>query len=171
MPKGYPGSGPAKRPVMKPRARKSLSERFWPNVQPAANGCWLWIGKTRDKDGYGLIRDADYIKQGRAHRISFVMEYGEIPPGMWVLHRCDTPACVNPYHLFLGDNIVNSADREAKGRGNPTRGEAHSSAKLTDEIVKAIREAPGTGREIARKFGTTPQQVSRVRLRQRWTHV
>jgi hypothetical protein len=40
---------------------------------------------------------------------------------IFVLHRCDTPACVNPDHLFLGTAKDNALDREAKGRGRWSR--------------------------------------------------
>lgn len=51
-----------------------------------------------------------------AHRIAWEMTHGTIPMGLYVLHRCDTPACVNPEHLFLGDQTVNMQDAKRKGR-------------------------------------------------------
>lgn len=50
-----------------------------------------------------------------AHRIT---TFGPIPPGMFVCHRCDTPLCINPAHLFLGSNRENLRDAASKGR-NP----------------------------------------------------
>jgi hypothetical protein len=44
-------------------------------------------------------------------------------------------------------------------------------AKLTDAQVRAIRKDPRTGFEIAADYGITYQQVSRIKRRERWTHV
>jgi len=36
--------------------------------------------------------------------------------GMWVLHKCDVRQCVNPHHLYLGNNDLNVQDAVARGR-------------------------------------------------------
>jgi hypothetical protein len=51
-----------------------------------------------------------------AHRLAFLMHYGNIPNSMHVLHRCDNPPCINPQHLFLGTNQDNMDDMVRKGR-------------------------------------------------------
>jgi hypothetical protein len=47
-----------------------------------------------------------------------MIAHGSIPDGAFVLHHCDNPPCVEvgPGHLFLGDALVNSQDKIAKGR-------------------------------------------------------
>ena len=95
--------------------KTNLCERFWPNVEKSPNGCWLWTGaKKRTGLPYGIIWVTNSPKV--SHRISWILHKGEIPKGLCVLHKCDTPPCVNPDHLFLGTRVENNLDCIAKGR-------------------------------------------------------
>ena len=75
-----------------------------------------------------------------AHRVSYMLNYGEIPGGMEVCHKCDNPRCINPEHLFIGTRKDNIADREAKGRNIVPIGEEHVNAKLSKKKVKEARQ-------------------------------
>lgn len=92
-----------------------IQDRFWLHVDKSGD-CWLWTGAT-DHNGYGKV---DYRTPLRrtlgAHRISWMLRYGDIPNGLKVLHKCDNPKCVNPDHLFLGTHQDNMDDMVAKGR-------------------------------------------------------
>lgn len=77
----------------------------------------------------------------KAHRHSWAIHFGEIPTGLWVLHRCDNRKCVRPDHLFLGTSDDNIADKLAKGRQSRTAHEAAGAAKLTYDDVHEIRTA------------------------------
>lgn len=116
--------------------RKPLTDRFWERVKKT-NSCWLWTG-SYVRDGYGSFH-LDDGKAARAHRLSYEFEHGAIPKGMYVLHRCDVPACVNPKHLFLGDQFANMRDMVAKGRNSCIVGEKNPRAKLTWADVRKIR--------------------------------
>lgn len=76
-------------------------------------GCWLWTG-TANERGYGRVYSGG--RMWVAHRLSWTQANGPIPSGMFVCHKCDTPACVNPDHLFLGSPRDNVLDMVAKGR-------------------------------------------------------
>ena len=77
------------------------------------SGCWLWL-KSLNNAGYGTV--AVKGKSKMAHRFSFEFYSGPIPKGHLVLHRCDTPSCVNPEHLFTGTQSDNQNDAQLKGR-------------------------------------------------------
>lgn len=78
------------------------------------DGCWLWTGRL-SVVGYGQIKQ--HYQTRHAHRVSYELNIGPIPPGLVVCHTCDVRACVNPDHLWLGTFGDNNRDREAKGRG------------------------------------------------------
>jgi hypothetical protein len=87
-------------------------ERFWANVEKTDN-CWIWTG-YKNSAGYGNL-SLNYGEK-KAHRYAWAVTYGQIPAGMFVLHRCDNPSCVRPDHLFLGDQKANVQDMMTKGR-------------------------------------------------------
>lgn len=152
---------------------KTLRERFddkW--VGEPNSGCWLWTGSMQNTR-YGGMRAGGRRggKVCRSHRVAWELYRGPIPSGLGVLHKCDTPLCVNPYHLFLGTQAQNNADRDLKGRQVAKRGEEHGMAKLTDELVRAIRSATGRHRDIAASLGVMKHDVQRVKAGKAWGHV
>ncbi len=76
--------------------------------------CWLWT-RGRTADGYGKFKlSGSYLY---AHRVSYEVHVGPIPESLFILHSCDTPACVNPAHLRPGTQKENMHDRDSRGRG------------------------------------------------------
>lgn len=138
----------------------TLRARFEAKVShEPMSGCWLWMAYLRPT-GYGRI----CIARGHyldAHRVAYSLYMGPIPSGLWVLHRCDNRACVNPDHLFLGTRQDNIDDAVRKGRAAAWRQFPH--AKLSDDDVVAIattRERPrGWLARVARKHGVSPGHI------------
>lgn len=148
-----------------PRKAPPFDERYIPEPN---SGCWLWldgVGAT----GYGYLRHRG--KMWRAHRVSWILHRGEIPKDMGVLHKCDTPSCVNPDHLYLGTQKENSADRERKGRGVYVRGENVGNAKLTEAQVLAIRSDTRSERALIEHYGVSSAHISRIKRRKTWNHI
>lgn len=155
--------------VQKQHHGLSVKERFALYARQC-DGCWEWTGQ-RDPRGYGRMH-----VDGRpmlAHRVAYLVTYGSIPPGMAVLHKCDTPKCVNPEHLFLGTQADNVRDMHNKGRAlkRGMKGSEHPMSKLTEQDVRAIRKAEGFARDIAAVYGISPTQVYDIRHRRSWAHI
>jgi hypothetical protein len=93
----------------------SLDQRIVSNVIVSeVTGCWEWQ-LHRNRSGYGHIKMPGQ-RWRLTHRASYEQFIGPIPSGMLVLHKCDVRHCVNPDHLFLGDDKANYDDMVAKGR-------------------------------------------------------
>lgn len=165
---------------------KSIEERFWAKVNKT-EGCWLWTASLRNK-GYGAFGYTINGKtiQDRAHRYSYRLNIGPIPPGMFVLHRCDTPACVNPDHLFLGTNQDNVTDMMRKQRHVPggtycgdnntyQRGINHHAAIFTENDIREIRRLYAVGgmsySQIGAMYGVRQGTIGKIVTRIRWKHV
>lgn len=96
------------------RSRWRTMDRFWKYVERRVEDeCWIWNG-PRVPSGYGRIRWNG--RDSYAHRCSYELHKGPVPPGMHVCHTCDNPPCVNPKHLFHGTRQDNMQDSVRKGR-------------------------------------------------------
>lgn len=153
------------------------------------SGCWLWMGAHNGQKGVDLYGFFGYdgITIG-SHRASWQLYRGEIPDGLVVRHKCDTPCCVNPDHLKLGtqlDNIQDAIDRRrhscgekhaATIRGIPhptTQGQNHRRATLTDKDVIAIRQLASSipHRELSIRFNTSIANIRSIVYRKSWKHL
>lgn len=143
--------------------------RFWGQVKVGVR-CWEWTG-TKDKWGYGKFTAAG--KTWMAHRYAWTITHGEIPSNKFICHHCDVPACVNPEHLYVGDQRSNMDDLLRRERS--TRGERNASAVLQAEEVTELRRLWLTGawtqKALAAKFGIGATQASRIIRRERWRHL
>lgn len=117
------------------------SQRFAGFVEKT-DGCWLWTGQNGGRDprrAYGK-----FWIQGRrrqATHVAWEIASGKpFPVGALACHTCDTPRCVNPAHIFVGDKALNALDAAAKGRLRSAFGDRTSCARghPFDEINTAI---------------------------------
>lgn len=138
--------------------------RFSRKIVVAENGCWLWQA-SKHKDGYGWFGPGGRGGVVLAHRWAYQHVVGEIPKGMYVLHRCDEPSCVNPQHLFLGTQADNVADCATKGRRNQVR-YRKLSQEQRDEICRLYTTGEFTYADLGRRFGVQYNTISRLVKRQ-----
>ncbi len=138
------------------------------------NGCHVCTSHTRDTGGYPQFCRSDFDggKTRKIHRYVWYKNFGPIPLGMCICHKCDNPACININHLFIGTKGDNNRDCENKGRRPHVgqKGEEHSQAKLTYRKVLLIRSllSNKTQREISLMFGVSQTTISHIAIGRSW---
>ena len=144
-----------------------LARRFWAKVDiQKPTDCWIWQAASFGR--YGAFGPTPGTAVG-AHRVAWELANGPIPAGLFVCHKCDTPLCVNPRHLYLGTPKQNSEDMVTKQRQN--QGEARPNAKLTNVQVLAIRLDPRAQRKIAADYGISQTLVCYIKTNRNWKAV
>lgn len=147
----------------------SSIDRFLEHTNISKDGCWLWSG-PKLLAGYGKFGVRG--KTVSAHRFSYSHYIGKIPEAMHICHTCDTPACVNPDHLFLGTHQDNMRDKVAKLR--QPRGENTVGVKLTENKVHQIKKFISDGvskSKIARHFDVSRASIYAIEAGKNWSHL
>jgi len=156
-------------------ARGTLEERFWNFVEKKSDDeCWEWQGQ-RLSNVYGRISlGAKSLGSDGAHRVSWkIANRQEIPDGMFVMHKCDNPCCVNPNHLTIGTPKDNSDDMIRKGRKKQVipLGEHNGKSLLNEEKVRVIRSSTLNHAALGRLLGVSAGCVRSVRIGRTWSHI
>ncbi|MDD9312672.1 HNH endonuclease [Cytobacillus firmus] len=133
------------------------------------NGCWNCVSHALDNQKkYPVV-----TRNGRYWRMSryvFTISKGVIPEGMFILHSCDNPQCINPNHLSMGTPKENSLDMVSKGR--QAKGVKNGGGvKLDEDKVRAIREDNRSLQSIADDYGISKKLVINVKKMRNWRHV
>jgi hypothetical protein len=142
------------------------TEAFWVRVNKT-DTCWLWTGSNQD--GYGTVNARAFQPpswQGNGtrpmlvSRVAWFLVHGSWPRE-FVLHTCDVPACVNPAHLYEGDQAQNMQDRKER---RPRFGAANPAARHADVVgeIRARWNAGETQASIRRDLGLSSAVVSRI---------
>ncbi len=160
LPNPQPLNPPQRRFIRK--SSMSLEGRFWEKVDRShgPKACWPWIGGRIG--GYGVFRAHGRVE--RAHRVSYRLQYGEFLASLFVLHKCNNPACVNPSHLSLGTPADNSQDMLQSNR---------HSRLFSPEEVRLIRSLEGTisARLLAARYGVKSLTIRNIWLKCTHKHV
>lgn len=154
--------------------------KFMQNIR-IIHGCWEWQG-TKLSSGYGRF----WYKYGRifTHRLSFILFNGVIPDGLFILHSCDNPCCVNPKHLHVGTKQENIQEAVLRKRAligdlNPMRkhprfGENSFRSKLKEkEVLKIIYYLNKgiSGKELAKEYHVTESAISSIKSGKSWSYL
>ena len=156
-----------------------LEQRFWSKVRKTSD-CWIWIaarGYFNGKKGAGYGRFLIGSRRDGtnrpvyAHRLAWELSNGDIPDGMFVLHKCDNPSCVRPDHLFLGTHDDNMKDMASKMRS--CVGQKHRDVILDEGKVKEIRMRykRGNGPKLAEEYGVSIQTLYAALKGRSWGHI
>lgn len=165
--------------MIRPELSAKQIENFWRNFRREGE-CLLYTHKLRgDGKGYGQVRIATYsdtegdegyyLKTWFVHRLAYVLRHGPIPDSIDVLHHCDVRHCVEATHLFLGTDLENSRDCEAKGRRPHIMpfGEANPGAKLSSTDVITIKSLLDKGnirqQDIAEMFNISRGNIGHIK--------
>lgn len=140
-------------------------------------GCWICTSHSIKSNGYPMkqINKKKYL----ISHLVYIDNFGEIPSGMVICHKCDNPACINPEHLFLGTQLDNINDRCKKGRsshgekhGLKIRGDKNYRSKLTEkEVVEILRNTSLNQTELSIKYNTTVKHINGIINGRSWKHV
>lgn len=168
-------------------------KRFTDKVNIAdVTACWLWNAGRRG--GYGELLFEGKIHP--AHVLAFLFANGPFGD-YWILHKCDTRPCCNPYHLFKGTCLDNHRDMLSKGRAGwqidknwaswasgknhwskkyPNRivkGSAAGRAKLNEQQVLDIRQrlCNTSKAALAREFNVSETLIYNIAHRLIWRHI
>lgn len=161
-------SSPAQLANLSRRWTATPDERFDQKVN-RTDRCWLWTGAT-NPDGYGRFHHRGRLVSA-THYYAYQRWVGPVLEEHHVLHECDTPGCVRPSHLYLGDRLTNMADMRRKGRDRRCPGEANGRARLTAAQVVAIRASTESHVALARRYGVGTSQIGRILRRESWRTV
>lgn len=139
----------------------NAEQRFWHYVEKS-DDCWLWRGPV-NKAGYGLL----CVGGGNdvlAHRWSYEQHIAALD-GLHACHKCDNPSCVNPDHLFPGDDAANHTDKAKKLRAGKV---------LTPEQVRKIKAEVQAGGSplhlIAQQYGCSRKSIQRIKNGSYWVY-
>lgn len=136
------------------------------------NNCWEWCGATDTKYGVLRVKENEKWKNIKAHRISYELFKGIISNGLYVMHMCDNPICVNPNHLILGTYKNNTQDALSKNR--MLKGSLNGQSILTEKDIPIIFRLHRQGlsnSKIGKKFNVHRRTISDIVNKKTWKHV
>jgi hypothetical protein len=154
--------------MMLKKLTKRVLDRFWSKVDKRSSvECWEWKACRYKRQGHGqfCLPGGERVY---AHRVAYTTTFGEIPVGAMICHKCNNPSCVNPGHLYAGDQFDNMAD--ARRAGTLAVKEKNGQSKLTEEQVREIKNLKGVESQdsIAYHYGVNQSTIQRIMSGKTW---
>lgn len=138
------------------RPDSTIAERFWAKVDKRGpDECWMWKGAVTRWRGAILYKG----RIDTAHRVSVILSGREIPPKMVVDHMCMVGLCVNPAHLRVTTQRINSLENNSSPFAKNARkthcrkGHEYSPENTYRRPLPPLRSANG------QRVGATTQRI------------
>ena len=160
--------------MRKSRTLEDRTGEFWSRVKVVGD-CWEWQG-TICSNGYGSTHLFKHWTRW-AHRVSYLLSKGDIPPGKEILHSCDNRRCINPEHLSVGTRKQNMLEASKRGKlthWDRPRGELNASSVYTEALIREayLRVKSGQPQErVISELGITKVTLKRVIKGKSWKHL
>ena len=150
---------------------KELIERVRRHIEEMGD-CWEWTGATQANAPTPTM---NYKGRVGSVRRFLAEAQGKSIKGKLVTCKCRNELCVNPDHLLVvtRKRLQEMVSKERKYTSNPVRmkklaDKARENSKLTSELAAEVREADGTQREIAARYGVSQATVSVIKRGKTW---
>jgi hypothetical protein len=138
--------------------------------------CWIWTMACSSNGTPKVTMGTKPDRKQWAVRRYVATMLGQNIAGKLVTNKCGDPNCVCPDHLLVVTK-KQLADLIVKRTGHPYRIDRRKKisdarrakvGKLTDEIVREIRESTMTHKEAAKKHGIAKATIGRIKRHEAW---
>jgi hypothetical protein len=138
------------------------------------------LKQVSHRQGYKKVsvKTSEGIKGRLVHRLVLEAWVGPCPDGCVTNHKNGDKTdnrLENLEYCTQSENMAHSYGYGLSPKPPTKRGSECRLSKLTEEKILAIRaeqdRKPGYAKRLAEKYGVTPPTISKILLRQTWTHV
>jgi hypothetical protein len=150
---------------------KELIDRVREHIEEIGD-CWEWTGSMQSSANTPQMQ---HNKKVGSVRRFLAAEKGLNIEGKLVTCKCRNELCVNPDHLLVvtRKRLQEMVSKERRYTSNPVRMQklaikSRQHGKLTPELAAEIRDADGSQREIAARYGISQPTVSSIKRGRTW---
>lgn len=114
---------------------------------------------------------ANVSRTKKVHRLVAEAFLGPAPLRAYVLHQDGNPQNNRVENLRYGDARQNLADAIRHGTWKQAQGEGVSTSKLTEKIVREVRQSSQTVTALARQYNVDAKTIWSAKNGRSWRHV